>query len=640
MKLITLSDSSGDDASPDRPAKRRRMEAETERAMRVGMPVQLNGRMFGSSDVNVPTSSSDTDSEVVILPKKGKDKGKGKKPKTGGKRKLEERSDTDNEIEVVVPKKPAVRKSRRKMTPDKESENEIQVAIPKKGGQRNSRKQQTPENSDSDEIPAASSRKSRPKKTRKPTKPAEDEEEEEDIASRSKTRLRRSKARVSTPEPDLSDEEDDLSGSDQEQDEDALEDGGNSEDDELKEDLAFLRSSPVADRGRLRSTGSKPKSEREKALEALKKRRAGTNEPSSSAATPGRKKPVIHDTESDNDSDLEIIPEEDSDQQKDAGDETDEIEDDGSDVEMNVHDVFRETNEDEDFIDDENEGPIGAPTEDAQMPIEFTGLSTAKPRDLFKYAVEWSVMKKIHPSFASDDKVYDLAFRKLNDEVNGLANSKFSSASWTSDFTRAINARPEIVINELTKSMRDLMNAHCEACNRTNHTATWEVALTGKPYNRTTLEPLEDNEDDDDDDDDDTDGESSSSLSSSSSSAENGEKRTYNDRGEPIPPESKFFALGSTCKANAEVKHTLHHWRYELHSWVVSYLERQGHFKPDKLVKREKWSDRKREKRARKIAEKMEAEGETKRLYRLYKAKVDYALEAKNEYKAGWGRRG
>ncbi|PVH99443.1 hypothetical protein DM02DRAFT_594314 [Periconia macrospinosa] len=419
-----------------------------------------------------------------------------------------------------------------------------------------------------------------------------------------------------------------------------MENEGNSEEDELKEDLAFLRSSPVPDRGRLRSTGNKVKTDREKALEALKKRRAGTNEPSSSAATPGRKKPVIIESDSESGSDLDIIKEEKGEDSglDDEHEEMDEIEDDDDDDTTNAHDVFRETNEDEDFIDDDEEGLIGAPAEDAQMPLAFTGLSTAKPRDLFKYAIEWSVHKKINPSFPSDDDIYVLTFRKLDDEVKGLANSKFHSSAWTPDFSRAIKARPDLLVNELSTSMKSVLDPHCEACNRKNHVASWEVSLTGAPYNYNTLEPLAEDSDENSDSDSSS---SSSSLSSSSSEANlNGEKPTYNEVGERIPPESKTFTLGSTCKANAQVAHTLYHWRYHLHGWVVGYLEREGCFKANKLVKREKWSDRKRSKKANKIVDKMEKDGEIKRLHRLYKQQVDFAVEVQNEYKKGWGRRG
>lgn len=114
---------------------------------------------------------------------------------------------------------------------------------------------------------------------------------------------------------------------------------GDEEDEDLKEDLAFLRSSPLPDRGKLRSTHEKPKSERQKALEALKKRRAGTNEPSSSAI-PARTRRVVVESESESDSELEIIKEEpESEEELSDNEEDGEEEEPGSDRDANAIDM-------------------------------------------------------------------------------------------------------------------------------------------------------------------------------------------------------------------------------------------------------------------------------------------------------------
>jgi hypothetical protein len=131
------------------------------------------------------------------------------------------------------------------------------------------------------------------------------------------------------------------------------------------------------------------------------------------------------------------------------------------------------------------------------------------------------------------------------------------------------------------------------------------------PYHPETLEPLSTASDSSDSDSDDSD---SSGLSSDSETALNGEKPTYNYQKDRIPPESHRFPLGSTCKANAQVAHTLYHWRYNLYQWVKDHLKAQGHLSAEKLVKREGKSDRKREKEARKIVDAMEADGQIKSL--------------------------
>lgn len=531
-----LISSDDEESSPSRPAKRRRLQEQTDRGMKLGMPVQQQARgMFGSSDNEINISSGNS-------------------------------------------------------SEDDSSEDEIQVVTPKSAQRR--------------------------------PKPVEESDEEE-VQPRS-NRRRRAARQPSTPQEES--ENGEQNGEDEEDG-----DSDDEEKDELKEDLAFLRSSPLPDRGRLRSTNTKPKSEREKALEALKKRRGATNEPSSSA-TPGRKKPVVVD---ESDSDLEVIEEEqiggDVDDEIEDGDEEEQKEAEDSDQghETNALDVFQENVDDENFIDDED-ALIGAPSEHTNIPLQFSSLSRAKPRELFKYAVEWMVKKKINPAFASNDEIYDLTFRKLDDEVNGLASSKFHSSVWTADFTRAIKARPDLLVNEIGKHIRAIMEPHCEACNRKSHIASWEVSLTGAPYHKETLEPLADNSDSDSD--------SNSDASLSSEAELNGEKPTYNSNGERLPPEEKIFTLGSTCKANAQVAHTLYHWRYHLNSWVVDYLVRQGHCTAEQLLKRDKWSVRKREKLANKIVDQMEEEGEIRKLHRLYKEQVDFALEARNDYHRGWGR--
>jgi hypothetical protein len=324
---------------------------------------------------------------------------------------------------------------------------------------------------------------------------------------------------------------------------------------------------------------------------------------------------------------LEVIEEED--EQEDPDEEEEEIEE--APRRMRASDLFREKDDDADFINDDPDAVIGEPAELESIPLEFSSLSRAKPRELFKYAVEWMVQKKINPAFSSTDEIYTLAFRKLDDEVNGLANSKYSSAAWTSDFTRALRARPEIFINEIGKMERSVMDHHCEACNRRSHPGTFTITFSGKPYNKETLEPLAE---------EDSDSSSDSELSSASESSDrHGDKKTYDAQGELIPPESKVFNVGSTCKANAQMAHTLRHWRYHLNSWVVDYLVRMGHCTPEKLVKRDKWSQRKREKAANKIVDAMETSGEIRKLHKLYKDQVDFAVEAKNEYTRGWGRR-
>jgi len=451
-----------------------------------------------------------------------------------------------------------------------------------------------------------------------------DSEEESELPKGSRKRTTR-KASASKSEDQDEQGNDGASQSDEERQ-------GNSEQDELKEDLAFLRSSPLPDRGRLRSMHGKPKNDRQKALEALKRKRAGINEPSP-LATPKKKKPVVVDTDSS--SDLEVIkeePERDEQTEDDFGASDDDEGDDGR--ELNALDIFQEDEEDIEFIDHDTDSVIGQPTANADLDdLRLTlSLSRAKTSHLFKHAVEWMVMKKIHPAFNPTRNFYTLTFRKLDDEVNALAGSKFTSSAWSPEFTRAVRARPDRISNDIS-GIGDFVSPHCAACNRKNHPASWEVLLTGHPYDKDTLEPLEYDTDSDSDSSD-------SSLSASPTPHSNSEKPERDSSGENLLPESHRFHLGSTCHANAVVSHTLYHWRYHLYQWVKQYLAQQGHLTAEKLVKRDKWSDRKRQKAAIKIVDQMEDDGEIKKLWNMYKDQVKLAVDASNEYKEGWGKRG
>ncbi|KAF2744999.1 hypothetical protein M011DRAFT_488534 [Sporormia fimetaria CBS 119925] len=661
QQVVAISDDS--DAAPEPlPTPRKSFtfdpfgdgDSEVGRGMRLGMPVQTqrNG-MFGSSDVGGfgESDSSDSEVEVVEVKKKGKDK----------KRKR----DVSSEDEHVEVKRKGSKKKRKRDVSSSESEQEqgsrrskrTKRGVKLTRGKVESTPKEIEVESEDEAAPASTRRrllKNRPKKLDKEEeqsvgKESGGEDSEDELCPPSARRRMLRKRPTSSRKQELEDEKEE----DDEDDDAEMDDSKNtttsrgrsedSERQELEEELEFLRSSPLREDRRQK----RPLSKREKALAALKKSRAAASSPDapSSSAASRLKRVVI---ESDSDAGLEIIKEEDESEEhaadspesgssddSDAGGSSDAESHSSTGSRVNAHDIFRSQDDDENFIDDDPDTNIGEPADLHAMPIEFTSLARAKPKELFKYAVEWMVQKKINPGFSSHDEIYQLTFRKLDDEVKGLASSKYQSAAWTPIFTRTLKARPEITISEVLRGMREVLEAHCEACNRKSHPATAEITFTGAPYHRDTLEPLADNSSDSSDSDSD----SSSSLSSSGSDPA-GEKKQYDDRGELLPPESKIFRVGSTCKANAQMAHTLHHWKYHLNTWVNVYLESMGHCTPEKLVQRDKWSLKKRNKAANKIVDEMERSGEIKRLHRLYREQVDYALEVSNEYRSGWGRRG
>jgi hypothetical protein len=249
-----------DDSSEDE------LQATELRSMRVGLPhgAKRPG-VSDSSDEEIAPEGGASDSESEAE--------KPVKTRAGSrKRQRVETTDEDEGTVTVI-----TRKRRRQAESEEEDGEELRLP-----GKRRRVKQRavTSEASDEESPPPQSTRR---RLARRPATP-DDEESGEKTPPRS-TRRRATRRPASSDE----DEEDETGGR---QEADA---GENSVDDEereeLQEELAFLRSSPLPDRSRLRSTQDKPKNKRQEALEALKRRRAGsTQEPSS---TPARKTRVV-----------------------------------------------------------------------------------------------------------------------------------------------------------------------------------------------------------------------------------------------------------------------------------------------------------------------------------------------------------
>lgn len=147
---------------------------------------------------------------------------------------------------------------------------------------------------------------------------------------------------------------------------------------------------------------------------------------------------------------------------------------------------------DEDFVVDDNEGLLGAPAGFDLVPLEFTRHAHKEPIEHFKDVVEWMVHNKINPAFARNDEIYRIAVRKLDDQIRAYAGSK-SSTVWSPEFTNALNMRPEIR-TRASKEMSDV----CQACNR-KHPTRYRITLSGKAYDRDTLEDLTDEDYEDED---------------------------------------------------------------------------------------------------------------------------------------------
>lgn len=365
------------------------------------------------------------------------------------------------------------------------------------------------------------------------------------------------------------------------------------EKEDLNEDLDFLRSSPP------KSASRKKSNPRAEALEALKRKRAGLDAiPSSSQSRNGRSSGRAHPViESDDEDDLEIIDEEDDDEAEVRG---------AEDRRRNI--LGAQNEEDEEFVVDDGEDAIGAPELDAEMPLWAGSFSRMKAKDLFEYAIRWMVQKKLNPTYAgTDNEEYVIAFRKLDDEVRGLAGSKFISSAWSREFTVSLQSRPGVEFQELSGMRSELDLDKCDACNRSGHPASWTIQFFGKPYDPKTLEDIEQYSDSDSD-----------------SEAESEE---IDSKDRVVPPVSRIYNVGSTCKDNAMTAHALEHWRAHLYEWVVDYLKEEGHLTPAKIVKRDGAKEKKKRKYADEVVDEMTENGQIKKLYRDFREEIDTARE-------------
>lgn len=264
----------------------------------------------------------------------------------------------------------------------------------------------------------------------------------------------------------------------------------------------------------------KAKLKRQTQLEALRRRRAGGKRGVISVESSGEESNA---EQSKNGSSSEEEREEEEEEEEEAWINLDE----DSDIEpASPEDLDKY---EDDFVDQGEDGILGAPDELNDIPFEFTRHRYKRLRDHFKDVVEWMVHNKLNPAFPRDDVVYRVAFSKVNDEVMGLAGSQLISSAWNRDFRKALEARPGLDVTLYPISM----GHSCDACNKTNHPASFDIKLDGKPYLLETLEPISDDDDEDSDSDEQDDDES-------------GDHKPGNiDRGgNEIPDASTHFYLG------------------------------------------------------------------------------------------------
>jgi hypothetical protein len=262
----------------------------------------------------------------------------------------------------------------------------------------------------------------------------------------------------------------------------------------------------------------------------------------------------------------------------------------------------RGDNDDEyesDFLDDDmaQETTLGAP--DSSMPFKFSRLASANLQELFSHAVDWLIQNKINPAFERDSEIYDTVWRRLNDELSGLAASKFKSSVWNRDFLVDLEARPDMQNGE---DYADSLAENCQACNRGNHPATFSVIFQGQPYDPNSLQEVEQDLEEYD--------------------------HEFDYKGRQIPHVRTWY-LGKTCFDNAQHAHTLAHWKNSLNDAVLTMLRAKGVLQPHKIVERDGWSVLKKKKWTQEFVQQLDEEGIIGQLWILYKDFVDTARKSK-----------
>lgn len=538
------------------------------RSSKPGMFIsQIKGQAFGSDSDEDSAGSEELPSPRKLMEKTKK----GRKGKENRNVVIEDDEDED-EIAVAPRRAPQIQKE------SEDDDDDMPTTVGKKPRRRRSPSADSfisdspPAAPDSDDEIVVTGQRSR-KRARQDT---ESEDEEDDLP---KTPGRR---RLKRPRQMTQQEKEDLA-----------------------EDLDFFEPSSGAEDGPANPRGSQSaqKNARQQALEKLKRMRSSQ------------------------------LPGVDEDEEQDGGDAQEEEQENPYDEDEDevipevtrARQMFTKDDEDDDFVEQEDdEGPLGVPE---GVPLEFTRYASSKSKELFEFAVEWMVQKKINPAFEIDDPIYELTFKKLDDEVRGLAASKFTSSAWTSDFTLALQARPEIAYERIDRnSAEHWMRDKCDACNRSGHPATYQIQFQGRPYRRDTLDPV---------DQDDPNKEDDSDSEDSSSESEDNEKQHWDANHRPIVPVSTIWYVGKFCKSNAETAHSLSHWKHHLHGYVEDYLEGHKYCTAEELVKRDKWPTKKRNKYANKVVDKMKADGEVKNLWKLFKDNINQARNSKQGRYAG-----
>ena len=278
----------------------------------------------------------------------------------------------------------------------------------------------------------------------------------------------------------------------------------------------------------------------------------------------------------------------------------------------------------EDFVVEDDETPLGAPAF-LDIPLEFTSQAHKPLKEQFPYVVEWLVHNRIDPAFERRDPIYTNAWRRLNDEFQGLATSKFTSAAWRPEFYRALKGRPHMEAYE-TDFAGGLGTDSCEACGRSGHTATRKIVFQGKPYHKDTLQEVESDTESDSGEDGDED-------------SDDDDRASVDTQGAPLAPATREWRVGAVCCSNAETAHGLIHWKHALKEWVEDRLRDEGWHAPHRVQEREALRPKKRRQLANDIVDDWRRSRVVDALYADFKSTLEHARSKATTGSRGRGSR-
>lgn len=228
---------------------------------------------------------------------------------------------------------------------------------------------------------------------------------------------------------------------------------------------------------------------------------------------------------------------------------------------------------DEDFvIEDEADDQNDEFCSKIEIPIGLTAFASAKPSELFRYAMSWMIrVVLLSPLLTADempeiDEVAKLAFRRLGEEFRAMAQSGYVSDMWRESFRNVLYARPTLEVVYVPKSSAVLVgtgNNLCEACGKTNHPARSVIRFSGRPYDPDTMKALRRRK------------VKPRHLPDDEEAVTAGNENQIRDvdlQGNVLVCTSHQFHVGRHCLKNTVAAHKLYHWRYEMFHLVADTI--------------------------------------------------------------------